>query len=120
MTVGEKMTENQQPLKTPKQPFLPPEDLSVPILIPFALYNAPMLDCESMKVSAIVTNNMEPDQAYLAKYNVVMVDPPISVTVSISVRNINKNIYFVNSCKARHSGPGSNSKSLLVGAQVNH
>lgn len=66
--------------------MLPPEDLSVLILVPFALYATPMLDCESMKVSAIVTNKLDPEQTYLAKYNVVLVNPPISVTVSIFVR----------------------------------
>lgn len=75
------MTENEQALQ---EVLLPPEDLSVPILVPFTLYTSPMLDCESMKVSATVTNQLDPDQTYLAKYNVVMVDPPISVTVSIS------------------------------------
>lgn len=72
---------------TIKKPLLPPEDLSVPVLIPFALYTKPMLDCESMKVSAMVTNKVDPDQAYLAKDNVVLVNPPISLTVSICFSN---------------------------------
>lgn len=60
----------------------PPEDLSVPILIPFLLYTKPMLECESLKVSAMVTNKLDPDHPYLAEDDVVLADPPISVTVS--------------------------------------
>lgn len=55
----------------------------MPILIPFLLYTKPMLDCESLKVSAMVTNQLDPDHPYLAEDDVVLVDPPISVTVSI-------------------------------------
>lgn len=73
--------------------MLPPEDLSVPVLIPFALYTKPMLDCKSMKVSAMVTNKVDPDQAYLAKDNVVLVNPRISVTVSV-FSNKNKQKYL--------------------------
>lgn len=60
----------------------PPEDLSVPILIPFLLYTKPMLECDSLKVSAMVINNLEPDRPYLAEDDVVLADPKISVTVS--------------------------------------
>lgn len=62
----------------------------MPILIPFLLYTKPMLDCESLKVSAVVTNKLDPDQPYLAEDDVVLVDPPISVTVSISTKISNK------------------------------
>lgn len=83
----------------------------MPILIPFVLYTKPMLDCESMKVSAMVTNKMDPDQAHLAKDNVVLVNPPISVTVSIFWSQKNENIYFVHRYKFTlslvHTGHGS-------------
>lgn len=59
----------------------------MPILIPFLLYAKPMLDCECLKVSAMVTNKLDPDRPYLAEDDVVLVDPPISVTVSISTNN---------------------------------
>lgn len=62
----------------------------MPILIPFLLYTKPMLDCESLKVSAVVTNKLDPDQPYLAEDDVVLVDPPISVTVSILTKISNK------------------------------
>lgn len=75
----EKMTESEQ---SPR-PLLPPEDLSLPILVPFLLYSKPMLDCESLKVSAVVTNKLDPDRPYLAEDDVVLLDPPISLTVSI-------------------------------------
>lgn len=60
----------------------PPVDLYVPILIPFSLYTKPMLECESLKVSAVVTNKLEPDRPYLAEDDVVLADPLLSVTVS--------------------------------------
>lgn len=67
---------------TPNEHLLHPPELSVPILIPFLLYTKPMLDCESLKVTAMVTNQLDPNHPYLAEDDVVLVDPPISVTVS--------------------------------------
>lgn len=77
----------------------PPEDLSVPILIPFLLYTKPMLDCESLKVSAVVTNKLEPDCPYLAEDDVVLVDPPLSVTVSTIKKNKKTNLSEIICCK---------------------
>lgn len=57
-------------------------DLSIPILVPFSVYQKPMLECDSMKVSAVVTDKQNPDNPYLAEDDVVLLDPPISVTVS--------------------------------------
>lgn len=61
---------------------LSPAELSIPILVPFLDYAQPMLDCESMKVSALVIDKLNPDKPYLAEDDVVLLDPPISVTVS--------------------------------------
>lgn len=36
-----------------------------------------------MKIEALVTNKQKPDQVYLAEDDVVLVDPPLSLTVSI-------------------------------------
>lgn len=56
--------------------------MSIPILVPFLSYNKAMLDCESMKVSAMVTDKLKPDNPYLAEIDVVLLDPPISIKVS--------------------------------------
>ncbi|KAM9361402.1 protein-glutamine gamma-glutamyltransferase 2-like [Symphorus nematophorus] len=59
----------------------PGKDLSIPILVRFSAYHKSMLDCDSMKVSAIVTDIQNPQNTYLAEDDVVLLDPPISVTV---------------------------------------
>lgn len=41
-----------------------------------------MLDCEGMKVSAVIIDKQNPDNLYLAEDDIVLLDPPISVTVS--------------------------------------
>ncbi|XP_044077572.1 protein-glutamine gamma-glutamyltransferase 5 [Siniperca chuatsi] len=61
-------------------------DLSIPILVPFLAYHKHMMECDSMKVSALVTDKQKPNNTYLAQYDVVLLDPPISVTVSSSAR----------------------------------
>lgn len=61
---------------------LSPAELSIPVLVPFQNYAQPMLDCEGMKVSALVVDKLNPDKLYLAEDDVVLLDPPITVTVS--------------------------------------
>lgn len=41
-----------------------------------------MLDAESMKITALVTDLQHPDQVYMAEDDVVPADPPIALTVS--------------------------------------
>ncbi|XP_070815492.1 protein-glutamine gamma-glutamyltransferase 5-like [Chaetodon trifascialis] len=70
-----------------KEETLQPEkDLSIPILVPYSAYKEHMLDCEIMKVEAIITDKQKPDNIYLAEDDVILQDPPISVTVFGTVR----------------------------------
>lgn len=59
-------------------------DLSISVLVPFSAYKKAMLDAESMKVVAQITDKQNPDKVFMAKDDVVLVDPPISLTVSTS------------------------------------
>lgn len=56
-------------------------ELSIPVLIEFSVYNKPMLECASMKVSVVVTDKLNPDNIYVAEDDIVLLDPPISLTV---------------------------------------
>ncbi|XP_023256921.1 protein-glutamine gamma-glutamyltransferase 5-like [Seriola lalandi dorsalis] len=60
----------------------PGKDLSIPVLVPFSSYHKHMVQLDSLKISAIVTDKQNPDIKYLAEDDVVLLDPPISVTVS--------------------------------------
>lgn len=64
---------NSLPLSAP--------DLSIPILVPFLVYHEHMMDSDSMKISAMVTDKLEPKNIYLAVNDVILLDPPISITV---------------------------------------
>uniref|UniRef100_UPI0037E79CDB protein-glutamine gamma-glutamyltransferase E-like n=1 Tax=Semicossyphus pulcher TaxID=241346 RepID=UPI0037E79CDB len=69
-----------------KETLLPEKELSIPILVPFSVYREPMLDFDSMKISALVKDIENPDHPYLAEDNVVLLDPPITITISGDVR----------------------------------
>ncbi|XP_070758523.1 protein-glutamine gamma-glutamyltransferase E-like [Enoplosus armatus] len=64
----------------------PGKELSVPILVPFSAYHEHMVECDSMKVSAVVMDKQNPDNTYLAEDDVVLLHPPISVTVPRETR----------------------------------
>ncbi|XP_023257751.1 protein-glutamine gamma-glutamyltransferase 5-like, partial [Seriola lalandi dorsalis] len=64
----------------------PGKDLSIPVLVPFSSYHKHMVQLDSLKISAIVTDKQNPDIKYLAEDDVVLLDPPISVTMSKQVR----------------------------------
>ncbi|XP_056241279.1 protein-glutamine gamma-glutamyltransferase 2 [Seriola aureovittata] len=64
----------------------PGKDLSIPVLVPFSSYHKHMVQLDSLKISAIVTDKQNPDNKYLAEDDVVLLDPPISVTMSKQVR----------------------------------
>ncbi|KAI4827054.1 hypothetical protein KUCAC02_030481 [Chaenocephalus aceratus] len=66
--------------------LLPGKDLRVRIRVPFSAYHKPMLDCDSLKVSALVTDKERPDNMYLAVDDVVLIDPPISLKVKGSTK----------------------------------
>lgn len=57
-------------------------DVSIPVVVPFSSYAEAMLDCESLKVVAVVTDLQNPERVHLVQDDVVLVDPPISLTVS--------------------------------------
>ncbi|KAI9519246.1 hypothetical protein NQZ68_030778 [Dissostichus eleginoides] len=61
--------------------LLPRRDLFIPIRVPFLAYYKAMLDCNSLKVSALVTDKESPNNTYLAEDDVVLIDPPILLTV---------------------------------------
>ncbi|XP_034724646.1 protein-glutamine gamma-glutamyltransferase 5-like isoform X3 [Etheostoma cragini] len=65
-----------------EETLLPGKDLSVPIQVPFSAYQKLMLECDILKVSALVTDKEKPDNVYLAAHDVALLDPPISITVS--------------------------------------
>ncbi|XP_071329119.1 protein-glutamine gamma-glutamyltransferase E [Trachinotus anak] len=64
----------------------PGKDLSIPILVPFLAYHKHMVQCDSMKVSAVVTDKQKPDNKYLAVNDIVLLDPPISLNVPLQIR----------------------------------
>uniref|UniRef100_UPI0037E82CE2 protein-glutamine gamma-glutamyltransferase 6-like n=1 Tax=Semicossyphus pulcher TaxID=241346 RepID=UPI0037E82CE2 len=69
-----------------KETLLPEKELSIPILVPFSVYREPMLDFDSMRVSAVVKDIENSDHPYLAEDDVVLLDPPITITISGDVR----------------------------------
>ncbi|XP_068560608.1 protein-glutamine gamma-glutamyltransferase 2-like [Cebidichthys violaceus] len=58
------------------QPWI---DLVIPIRIPFSDYRKPMLECDSIKVSAVVMDKEKPDYSYLAQDDVVLLPPHLAV-----------------------------------------
>lgn len=64
-----------------QETLLPGKDLSIPILVPFSAYHKHMQECDSMRVSAIVTDKKKSDETYLAENDIVLLDPPVSINV---------------------------------------
>lgn len=62
--------------------FIPSADLSIPIVVKFSDYWKPMLDYDTMKISAFVSDKNNLDANYMAENDVVLKDPPLKVTVS--------------------------------------
>ncbi|MEQ2222170.1 hypothetical protein ILYODFUR_023257 [Ilyodon furcidens] len=67
-----------KPMKTK---LLPGKDLTIPILIPFLTYNKLMTECESINISAMITDQQKSDHVFLAENRIVLMNPPISITV---------------------------------------
>ncbi|XP_056156869.1 protein-glutamine gamma-glutamyltransferase 5 [Lampris incognitus] len=77
----------------------PGQNLSIPILIPFSMYGKHMVYCDSLKVSAIATDKMDPKQVYLTESNIVVQDPPLSITVlgqATQYRELTVDVTFLN------------------------
>uniref|UniRef100_A0A4W6ERX5 Protein-glutamine gamma-glutamyltransferase 2 n=1 Tax=Lates calcarifer TaxID=8187 RepID=A0A4W6ERX5_LATCA len=64
----------------------PGKELSIPVLVPFSVYHKHMVESDNIKVSAVVTDKEKPENTYLAVDNVVLQDPPISLTVPSEVK----------------------------------
>ncbi|XP_029990334.1 protein-glutamine gamma-glutamyltransferase E-like [Sphaeramia orbicularis] len=65
-----------------KEKDLPPgEDLSIPVLVKFSDYWEAMVDCDTMKLSALVKDKENPEKKYMCEDNVVLENPPLRVTV---------------------------------------
>uniref|UniRef100_A0A3P9QE38 Protein-glutamine gamma-glutamyltransferase 2 n=1 Tax=Poecilia reticulata TaxID=8081 RepID=A0A3P9QE38_POERE len=60
-------------------------DLTIPIQIPYVTYSKYMVDCQTMNISAMITD-LQNDETYLAANRVVLKDPPITITVSDEAR----------------------------------
>ncbi|XP_060925998.1 protein-glutamine gamma-glutamyltransferase E [Limanda limanda] len=64
----------------------PGKELSVPILVPFSAYHKLMVECDSMKVTAMVNDKDKPEQVYLAENDIVLMDPPFTLEVPRTTR----------------------------------
>ncbi|CAJ1050831.1 LOW QUALITY PROTEIN: protein-glutamine gamma-glutamyltransferase 5-like [Xyrichtys novacula] len=62
-----------------EETLLPGNELKIPILVPFTMYSKPMLECDSMKISALVKDKENPDHPYLGEHDIVLLNPPINV-----------------------------------------
>nr|XP_057911466.1 protein-glutamine gamma-glutamyltransferase 5 [Doryrhamphus excisus] len=85
----------------------PGKELSVPIGIPFEAYYKHMDVCDSLKVSAMVTDKQHPDKTYLAEDNILLQDLPVSVSVSGFVRQYQEasgEVVFMNSTSVELTG----------------
>uniref|UniRef100_A0A3Q2DC37 Protein-glutamine gamma-glutamyltransferase 6-like n=2 Tax=Cyprinodon variegatus TaxID=28743 RepID=A0A3Q2DC37_CYPVA len=64
-----------------EQKLLPGKELTVPILIPYVAYHKFMIGCESLYISAMITDHQKKNHTFLAENRVVLMKPPISITV---------------------------------------
>ncbi|KAK5614749.1 hypothetical protein CRENBAI_018712 [Crenichthys baileyi] len=65
--------------KAMEMKLLPGNDHPIPILIPFLTYNKLMTECESINISAMITDKLESDHVFLAENRIVLMNPPISI-----------------------------------------
>lgn len=81
-------------------PCLPPclAELSTSVLVPFLTYQ-PLEDGDIMKITALVADKQNPARVYMAEDDVVLVHPPISITVSgrcFSVKGWSTHVQLLN------------------------
>ncbi|XP_029006477.1 protein-glutamine gamma-glutamyltransferase 2 [Betta splendens] len=69
-----------------EETLAPGRDTSIPILVPFSTYSKHMVQCDSMKISGLVTDKQKPDDKYLAQRDIVLANPPLDITVSGDIR----------------------------------
>ncbi|XP_014903761.1 protein-glutamine gamma-glutamyltransferase E-like [Poecilia latipinna] len=65
--------------------LLPGNDLTIPIQVPYSSYSKQMVSCQTMNISALITD-IQNNQIYVADDRVVLKDPPISLTVPDEAR----------------------------------
>ncbi|XP_007577616.1 protein-glutamine gamma-glutamyltransferase E [Poecilia formosa] len=65
--------------------LLPGNDLTIPIQVPYSSYSKQMVSCQTMNISALITD-IQNNQIYVADDRVVLKDPPISFTVPDEAR----------------------------------
>uniref|UniRef100_A0A3B4ZFH9 Transglutaminase C-terminal domain-containing protein n=1 Tax=Stegastes partitus TaxID=144197 RepID=A0A3B4ZFH9_9TELE len=107
---GKILTEDKE------ETLLPGKVLSIPIVIPFSAYHRLMVENESMKVTAVITDKGDGENRYLATHDIVLMDPPISITAPAQVRLnalASGDVIFTNpinktltNCKMTFSGAG--------------
>ncbi|CAN9512634.1 unnamed protein product [Ophioblennius macclurei] len=64
----------------------PNQELSFPIVVPYATYHKHMVTSESMKINAMVSEIGVPENTYLAEHDVVLLDPEILLSIPDEVR----------------------------------
>ncbi|XP_035986258.1 protein-glutamine gamma-glutamyltransferase 6 [Fundulus heteroclitus] len=74
-----------------EQQLMPGRDLIIPILVPYSRYQKLMIDCESMNIAAMVTDQRKKNHVFLAENRIVLMNPPIVITVQGEGR-VNKEI----------------------------
>lgn len=71
------------------------------------------MQCDSMKVSAIITDKQSPENKYFAVNDVVLKNPPLSVTVSKIQLCSLVNFLTINTSKAVRGTPGSQFHKII-------
>lgn len=110
--------------KAMEEQLLPGRDLIIPILIPFLTYHKHMIECESMNISAMITDQRKKDKIFLAETRIVLMNPPITITVSGEGRvgrELSAEVVFMNpvkeilrDCSLTLSGSGLFSGELMT------
>lgn len=95
------------------KPGLP---LVIPVVVPFSQYMAPMLDSDSMVISALVLDQVKPYYPYIKERIVVLTDPPLEIKLLNEARlfqNTTVEVVFTNTvaevlknCTLSFSGSG--------------
>ncbi|KAM9860259.1 protein-glutamine gamma-glutamyltransferase E-like isoform 2-T2 [Aulostomus maculatus] len=69
-----------------EETLLPEKELSIPITVPFSAYHKHMMESDNIKVTAIVEDKLRSENTYLAEDDVVLEEPPLTVTVGDEVK----------------------------------
>ncbi|XP_028303340.1 protein-glutamine gamma-glutamyltransferase 5 [Gouania willdenowi] len=71
---------------------LPPgEEFFMDVVIPYMVYHEHMVDNNVMRIQAVVSEKETPDQPFLTQFDVVLLDPPMSIAVP-SLAKINERV----------------------------